>query len=325
MSGSGDAKGPSGKADAHDDASAPAFVLLHGFNSEPGAGNSFNGVKALLEAEGYRVYEPRVPAITTVERRSEVLAGFLEDVLASGEATKFHIIAHSMGGLDARFLITHRGFDAHTLTLTTIGTPHFGTPFADLFRRPSRVSEDLANWFADQARGVPVDELDFPGALHDLSEFGSVSFNETTPDAPGVYYQSFGGVATLAGRRYRDSERSSCGFVILSDASVTDRVPRDMWPTHAVMTAQPGQVASDGLVPTDSHVWGEFRGCIPGDHSELVGQGSTFERTGFDFRDFYLRLAAELRELEGCAPEEVICVDSKIGAAWPTVCGCAFE
>ena len=46
----------------------------------------------------------------------------------------FHLIAHSMGGLDSRFLISHlqpEG-DNRILSLTTIGSPHHGSPIADL-------------------------------------------------------------------------------------------------------------------------------------------------------------------------------------------------
>ena len=46
----------------------------------------------------------------------------------------FHLIAHSMGGLDSRFLITHLQpeEDNRILSLTTIGSPHHGSPIADL-------------------------------------------------------------------------------------------------------------------------------------------------------------------------------------------------
>ena len=46
----------------------------------------------------------------------------------------FHLIAHSMGGLDSRFLITHLQPDGDNriLSLTTIGSPHHGSPIADL-------------------------------------------------------------------------------------------------------------------------------------------------------------------------------------------------
>jgi len=42
-----------------------------------------------------------------------------------------HIIAHSMGGLDARHMIVDLGMADKVASLTTIGTPHRGTVLAD--------------------------------------------------------------------------------------------------------------------------------------------------------------------------------------------------
>jgi triacylglycerol lipase len=59
------------------------------------------------------------------------VARFLRD---SG-AAKINIIAHSMGGLDARHMFfndRHAGkIHERVASLTTISTPHWGTPFAD--------------------------------------------------------------------------------------------------------------------------------------------------------------------------------------------------
>jgi triacylglycerol lipase len=47
-------------------------------------------------------------------------------VLAHG-----YLIAHSMGGLDSRFMLSPANLDhlaAHVASLTTISTPHHGSP-----------------------------------------------------------------------------------------------------------------------------------------------------------------------------------------------------
>ena len=41
-----------------------------------------------------------------------------------------HLIAHSMGGLDARHMIVREGMAERVASLTTVGTPHNGTPVA---------------------------------------------------------------------------------------------------------------------------------------------------------------------------------------------------
>lgn len=47
--------------------------------------------------------------------------------------SRLNIIAHSMGGLDARYYaISWLGLAERVASLTTIGIPHLGTPLADL-------------------------------------------------------------------------------------------------------------------------------------------------------------------------------------------------
>jgi hypothetical protein len=54
---------------------------------------------------------------------------------------------------------------------------------------------------------------------------------------------------------------------------------------------------SDGMVSVESAKWGTFRGCIPADHYDVVGQIGTMTRdplTGFDAPAFYTQLASDL-------------------------------
>ena len=76
---------------------------------------------------------PDVPPLATSAERARVLADAIQRKFPEGAV---HIIAHSMGGLDGRTLIGH---DLHGLStpgriasLTTLATPHGGSPVADL-------------------------------------------------------------------------------------------------------------------------------------------------------------------------------------------------
>ena len=61
----------------------------------------FNGVAAHLEEQGHRVFAPSVDPIGSIAKRGRQLAErILEVPLEPGE--KLHVIAYSMGGLDAR-------------------------------------------------------------------------------------------------------------------------------------------------------------------------------------------------------------------------------
>jgi triacylglycerol esterase/lipase EstA (alpha/beta hydrolase family) len=51
---------------------------------------------------------------------------------------------------------------------------------------------------------------------------------------------------------------------------------------------------NDGMVPTKSAHWGDFRGEIPADHFDEVGQLFGITSPNFDHRDFYLGRARDL-------------------------------
>ena len=94
--------------------------------------NYFNGVAAHLRRQGHVVIAPQVNPIGSVTERGQQLAAAILDVSPSPQ--KLHVIAHSMGGLDARFAISKvPGVAERVQTLVTIGTPHRGSPVANAF------------------------------------------------------------------------------------------------------------------------------------------------------------------------------------------------
>ncbi|HEV7474883.1 MAG TPA: alpha/beta fold hydrolase [Pyrinomonadaceae bacterium] len=91
----------------------------------------FKGIRTHLEGHGFRVFHPNQDFAGPVDLRAEQLAARVNEVIANTGADKVHIIGHSMGGLDARHMIVDKGMAEKVATLTTIGTPHLGTIFAD--------------------------------------------------------------------------------------------------------------------------------------------------------------------------------------------------
>jgi triacylglycerol lipase len=92
----------------------------------------FKGIKTHLERHGFTVYRTDVDFAGRVELRAEQLADQINNLLRDQTFKKVHIIAHSMGGLDARHMIVDlSGMAEKVATLTTIGTPHLGTSLAD--------------------------------------------------------------------------------------------------------------------------------------------------------------------------------------------------
>ncbi|TBU21832.1 alpha/beta-hydrolase [Dichomitus squalens] len=88
--------------------------------------NVLNVLRGKLGAE---VLVTGVPSTGSVSSRAENLDRFLRD---KAPARGVNFLAHSMGGLDCRHLISHiKPSDYVPLSLTTIATPHRGSPFMD--------------------------------------------------------------------------------------------------------------------------------------------------------------------------------------------------
>jgi triacylglycerol lipase len=83
----------------------------------------------LRKTVGAQVIVTAVPGTGSITSRAEQLDRSLQ-TKALGRGINF--MAHSMGGLDCRYLITHlKPVDYTPLSLTTIATPHRGSPFMD--------------------------------------------------------------------------------------------------------------------------------------------------------------------------------------------------
>ncbi|KAJ2724404.1 hypothetical protein GGI07_002005 [Coemansia sp. Benny D115] len=92
----------------------------------------WRGVREALEKIGAKVVVAKVPGTGGVRERAHQLDSLLESRLASQQV---NILGHSMGGLDARYLITHINPKRYSVaSLTTVCTPHRGSPFMDWCR-----------------------------------------------------------------------------------------------------------------------------------------------------------------------------------------------
>src|SRR5258708_17471392 len=160
------------------------IVLAHGLFGFgkllpfPAPVHYFNGVAEYLKSLNHNVIEPTVEPTGSIEQRSKELAKLIPPVGANGE--RAHIIAHSMGGLDARQALTNQDVAKRVATLVTIGTPHAGSPVADAIVKKS----------GPLVGHIPVEFLAFleehAGALQNLTTDFCTKFNQRTPDVQGV-------------------------------------------------------------------------------------------------------------------------------------------
>ncbi|MFC1863159.1 alpha/beta fold hydrolase [Thermodesulfobacteriota bacterium] len=95
----------------------------------------FKGVRTMLMKKGYHVFHSNVSWAAGVEKRADDLLENLQNILEETKKDKLNIIAHSMGGLDARHMMFNdrkKGkIHERIASLTTISTPHWGSSFAD--------------------------------------------------------------------------------------------------------------------------------------------------------------------------------------------------
>jgi triacylglycerol lipase len=89
----------------------------------------------MLLKKGFSVFHSNVPWAAPVEDRADNLNKNIVDLLADTGAQKVNIIAHSMGGLDTRHMLykdKEKGrIHERIASITTISTPHEGSPFAN--------------------------------------------------------------------------------------------------------------------------------------------------------------------------------------------------
>lgn len=212
----------------------------------------FRGVADRLRHAGADVHVLRVSPLRSVAERAEELARAVKSI----DAKQVNVIAHSMGGLDARYAISQLGLAAKVASLTTIGTPHQGTPLADI---GASVGDKLGLRRLLQKLGLDV------AAFYDLTTHRMEAFNRSVGDAKRVFYGSYSGAArTLA-------------------------LNPMLMPAHLYLSQKMGP--NDGLVPVSSQVWGERLGTIEADHWAQIGWSVTF-----DAPEFYARVAEELRK-----------------------------
>lgn len=156
---------------------------------------------------------PRVALAGSVELRANQLA---EQIAAAFPNGRIDIVAHSMGGLDARYLLSHNlcGLTPRIATLSTISTSHRGSPVADLLAGPTPlgpkrlVYEIIKDTMARQGYKA--------GGLVNLTTGAAMTFNQQCPDVPGVTYLAYAGCGPLS-YALRPS-----GWVIERAASTTD-------------------------------------------------------------------------------------------------------
>ncbi len=107
-------------------------ILGHMDNTGDDRFHYFRKIRSVLLDHGFEAFHSRVRWAGSVGERAEDLKNSIEALTDNFiKWEKVHVIAHSMGGLDARHMIYNYKMDNKVASLSTISTPHCGTPLAD--------------------------------------------------------------------------------------------------------------------------------------------------------------------------------------------------
>ncbi len=255
------------------------ILLVHGvFFRDFRFFNYWGRIPYALKQNGAILYYGSQQSAASVASCGQELAARIRAIVQETGCEKVNIIAHSKGGLDSRYAISACGVSPFVASLTTINTPHRGCIFADylLEKIPQKVQKSVARKYNAALRKFGDTDPDFLSAVQDLTASACSLRNETLSNQPSVYYQSVGS----------RMNRASSG-----------RFPLNM----AYPLVQHFDGANDGLVSVESARWGESftelmtpegRGISHGDMIDLNRENVP----GFDVREFYVNLVADLRD-----------------------------
>ena len=225
----------------------------------------FQGIDKALRRAGYPIVVTKVHPTGGIARRATQLKSAIEaglaDLNGSGQG-KFIIVGHSMGGLDARYMIQELGMADRVAALLTVTTPHRGSPYADWCVR--HVGKRLGGFELMDFLGLDVD------AARDLTTKSCARFNERIKDVPGVKYFS------------------------VSAAREWPKVAPFVLHSHKVVFDAEGE--NDGLVSVRSSTWGTHLGTWRADHFHTINKRYVLEfrnRTG-NIAPYYVKAVGEV-------------------------------
>ena len=247
------------------------IVLVHGLFGFDAIGpvNYWYGITPALRSGGATVYVSQESAANASEVRGEQLLAELRRLKAAHGHTRFNLIGHSHGGQTVRY-VANVAPDL-VASVTTMGTPHKGSPTADGMQRDLAATgltgpvAAIVNAFASflsLVSGEPALPQDSLAALTSLNTPGAAAFNTRFP--AGAPTSACGqGPAVANGVRYY----SVAGTSVLTH--VLDPVDGFLGLTSLYHGGSP----NDGLVGRCSAHWGTvLRDDYPWNHLDLVNQ-----------------------------------------------------
>ena len=268
------------------------IVLSHGFIGwgEDGATtgaiaifNYWGGMDDYLRSQGASVLAVTKTAIASNETRAAEAREKILYWMAANGYSKVHVLAHSQGAPDSRYMISNLGMAGKVSTMTSLNGANSGVAIADIAESiiPSWMYSFIDTILNALGQFIYGSNQDIKGSLASISVKNMKTFNQYTPNAAGVKYFSYGG--------------SIYANVLTHPFAI-------MQPITAAGSLIYGQgTANDGVVAVSSQKWGTWMGGpdLPWykegvDHGQAcnaLSMGETF----YDVEAYFLKMAKNMK------------------------------
>ena len=212
------------------------ILLIHGMGFRDNSlFNYWGRIPKMLKQMGFEVYYGGQDSNGTTKTNGTVIAKRIEEIIRTTGCEKLNIIAHSKGGIDARYAISSLGMGKYVATLTTVSTPHNGSVTVDkLLKAPDILVRFVAKCSDIWLRILGDKYPDAYSVFHSFTTAAAEKFNRENPDHEGVRYRSY-------------------AFVMKNASS-----DLFLWFPNLIVSHFEGE--NDGLLAPRAVIWGEFMG-----------------------------------------------------------------
>ncbi len=254
------------------------IVMVHGvFFRDYKFLNYWGRIPKELESNGATIYFGNQQSAASVADSAKELAERINEIIDETGSQKVNVIAHSKGGLDIRYAMSHYGVGELIASVTTINTPHRVCHFAEylLDKAPLKLQHEVEKTYNNAMKKLRDPSPDFMAAVTDLTASRCTEMDKELKAPDSVFCQSIGSKLNKA---------------------TGGKFPLNF--SYNLVKHFDGP--NDGLVAEDSFSWGEKytfletygkRGISHGDMIDLNRENIK----GFDVREFYVQLVSELR------------------------------
>lgn len=254
------------------------LLMIHGiFFRDWKLFNYWGRIPTELINNGATVFYASQQSSLSVEQSAQEIKTQILEIIKKTNTTKVNIIAHSKGGMDARYAISCLGMQDYVASLTTINTPHYGSDLADKLIEisPDKFILSVGKKYDSLFSKLGDKQPDFLSGIHELTEEKCQLLNEMMPDNSKVFYQS-----------------------VASKMNNASSAPFPLNLGYRIIKAKGKE--NDGLVAIDSMRWGHFLGVITPTGKKGISHGDMIDLTrknikDFDVCEYYVQLVSNLK------------------------------